>query len=85
MRILVTGGAGLIGRHIAEHFQHLAEVYFLDDLRSGFRSNLSGLNCQLIVGSILFRDLGQRSYERHGLCLSSRGYGERAGLRAETE
>ena len=29
----------------------------LDNLRCGFKSNLSGLECQLIVGSILDRDL----------------------------
>jgi UDP-glucose 4-epimerase len=57
MRVLVTGGAGFIGRHITEHFQNRAEVRVLDDLRSGLKSNLSGLKCQLIVGSILDRDL----------------------------
>jgi UDP-glucose 4-epimerase len=57
MRILITGGAGFIGRHIAEHFHDRAEVRVLDNLRSGFKSNLSGLECQLIVGSILDRDL----------------------------
>src|SRR5947208_10560871 len=57
MRVLITGGAGFIGRHICEHFQHRAEVRVLDNLRSGFQSNLSGLQCQLIVGSILDRDL----------------------------
>ncbi len=57
MRILITGGAGFIGRHISEHFQHRAEVLVLDNLRRGFKSNLSGLNCRLIVGSILDRDL----------------------------
>jgi UDP-glucose 4-epimerase len=57
MRVLITGGAGFIGRHIAEHFQDRAEVRVLDNLRWGFRSNLSGLDCQLIVGSILDRDL----------------------------
>jgi UDP-glucose 4-epimerase len=57
MRILITGGAGFIGRHISEHFQDRAEVRVLDNLRSGFKSNLSGLKCQLIVGSILDRDL----------------------------
>jgi len=57
MRVLVTGGAGFIGRHISEHFQNRAEVRVLDNLRSGFQSNLSGLRCQLIVGSILDRDL----------------------------
>ena len=57
MRVLVTGGAGFIGRHITEYFQHQAEVRVLDNLRSGLKSNLSGLNCQLIEGSILDRDL----------------------------
>lgn len=57
MRVLVTGGAGFIGRHITEYFQHRAEVHVLDNLRSGLKSNLSELNCQLIVGSILDRGL----------------------------
>jgi len=57
MRVLITGGAGFIGRHISEHFQDRAEVRVLDNLRCGFKTNLSGLECQLIVGSILDRDL----------------------------
>ena len=57
MRVLITGGAGFIGRHIAEHFQDRAEVRVLDNLHCGFKSNLSGLECQLVVGSILDRDL----------------------------
>src|SRR6201987_3323338 len=57
MRILITGGAGFIGRHISEHFQNRAEVRVLDNLPRGLTSNLSGLDYQLIVGSILDRDL----------------------------
>ena len=57
MRVLITGGAGFIGRHLADHFQDRAELRVLDNLRSGFKSNLSGLQCQLIVGSVLDRDL----------------------------
>jgi len=57
MRILITGGAGFIGRHICQHFQDRSEVLVLDNLRRGFKSNLSGLDCQLIVGSILDRGL----------------------------
>src|SRR6266699_4135797 len=63
MRVLITGGAGFIGRHISEHFQNRAEVRFLDNLRGGFKSNLSGLGCQLIVGSILDRDLVREAME----------------------
>ena len=42
MKILVTGGAGFIGSHIVEHFQDKAEVRVLDNLRTGYRENLSG-------------------------------------------
>ena len=57
MRVLITGGAGFIGRHITEYFEDRAEVRVLDNLRSGLKSNLSGLKCELIIGSILDRDL----------------------------
>ena len=53
MRILITGGAGFIGSHIAESFQGKAEVVILDDFRSGERKNLIGINHKLIEGSIL--------------------------------
>lgn len=55
MRILITGGAGFIGSHIAEHFQSIAEVRVLDNLRTGKRSNLDSLNVDFIEGDILDR------------------------------
>ena len=57
MRVLITGGAGFIGRHITDYFKDRAEVRVIDNLRCGSKSNLSGLKCQLVVGSILDRDL----------------------------
>ncbi len=56
MRVLITGGAGFIGSHIAEHFQGKAEVRVLDNLRSGYRSNLDGLDVEFIEGDIRDRD-----------------------------
>ena len=52
MRVLITGGAGFIGSHIAEYFQGKAEVRILDSLRSGFRKNLDGLEVEFIEGDI---------------------------------
>ena len=57
MKILITGGAGFIGRHIAGHFQSEAEVRVLDNLRSGFRRNLDGLKHEFVEGSVLDRGL----------------------------
>jgi len=43
MRVLVTGGAGFIGSHVAEGFLSLGhEVAVLDNLSSGLRENIPG-------------------------------------------
>ena len=63
MKILVTGGAGFIGSHIVEHFQGRADVRVLDNLRSGFRHNLSTFPHEFIEASILDRDAVQRAVQ----------------------
>jgi nucleoside-diphosphate-sugar epimerase len=55
MRILITGGAGFIGSHLAEHFHQRAAVRVLDNLRTGHRHNLAGLDVEFVPGSILDR------------------------------
>ncbi|OXU15558.1 NAD-dependent epimerase/dehydratase family protein [Sedimentisphaera salicampi] len=55
MKILITGGAGFIGSHIARHYSGRAEVVVLDNLRSGFEENLTGTGARLIRGSITDR------------------------------
>ncbi|MFK7961921.1 MAG: NAD-dependent epimerase/dehydratase family protein [Phycisphaerales bacterium] len=55
--ILVTGGAGFIGSHVAERLTGLgARVRVLDDLSSGHASNLDGIDAELVSGSILDAD-----------------------------
>lgn len=53
MRILITGGSGFIGSHLAASFQGEAEVRILDNLTTGYVSNLDGLEVDFRQGSIL--------------------------------
>lgn len=58
MRVLVTGGAGLIGSHVCEHLGGRGdEVVVLDDLSTGRRENLKELenkvDLRIIEGSVL--------------------------------
>ncbi len=64
MKILITGGAGFIGSHIAEHYQGVAdEIRVLDNLRTGYKKNLDGLNVTFIEGSITDRELVRKAVE----------------------
>src|SRR6185312_8399917 len=57
MQILITGGAGFIGSHLAQSYQGKAQVRVLDNLRTGRRQNLAGLNVEFLEGSILDREV----------------------------
>jgi len=57
-RVLITGGAGLIGSHQAEELSGLGSSFIvLDDLSGGSRENLQGMPVEFVEGSILDRDL----------------------------
>ncbi len=55
MNVLITGGAGFIGSHLAARLQGGHAVRVLDDLSTGRRENLTGLRVELIEGSITDR------------------------------
>lgn len=41
MRVLITGGAGFIGSHLAEEYlENGHEVYIIDDLSTGYIENI---------------------------------------------
>ena len=53
MRILITGGSGFIGSHLAESFQGEADVRVLDNLATGHGVNLAGLEVDFRRGNIM--------------------------------
>jgi len=62
---LVTGGAGFMGSHVADHLLGMGhDVVVLDDLSGGFKENVPGM-ATLVEGSILDHDLIDRLFARH--------------------
>ena len=62
MKILITGGAGFIGSHLADHLVKAGHsLVLLDDLSTGRLSNVEHLidrrNVEFVLGSILNADL----------------------------
>jgi UDP-glucose 4-epimerase len=62
---LVTGGAGFMGSHVADHLTKMGhEVVVLDDLSGGFLENLSP-DCEFVEASVMDHDLINRLFEKH--------------------
>ena len=58
MRVVVTGGAGFVGANLCRVLlEQDHSVVVIDDLSTGYRSNLEGLDVELHVESILDVDL----------------------------
>jgi UDP-glucose 4-epimerase len=65
--VLVTGGAGFLGSHVAEDLVQAGfTVLVLDDLSGGFRENVPEA-AQLLQGSILDVDLLDDIFSRHDI------------------
>ncbi len=62
---LVTGGAGFIGSHVAEHLVRMGhQVVVLDDLSGGFKDNVPA-GAVFVEGSILDTELIARLFREH--------------------
>lgn len=66
MKVVVTGGAGFIGsnlcRHLVEH-ESIIDVVAFDNLSSGRRSNLDGVDAALTEGDITNPDDLDKAFE----------------------
>src|SRR6202051_2259439 len=63
---LVTGGAGFMGSHVAEHLLRLGhEVVVLDDLSGGFVENVPD-GAVFVKSSILDEEIVERLFSQHG-------------------
>jgi UDP-glucose 4-epimerase len=62
---LVTGGAGFMGSHVAEHLLRAGHsVVVLDDLSGGFRENIPE-GATFVEGSVVDHELIDRLFERY--------------------
>jgi UDP-glucose 4-epimerase len=62
---LVTGGAGFMGSHVADHLLGLGhDVIVLDDLSGGFRENVPG-GAIFVQGSITDHELIDQLFHKH--------------------
>ncbi|MBU0518106.1 NAD-dependent epimerase/dehydratase family protein, partial [bacterium] len=65
MKSLVTGGAGFMGAHVAEHLLKMGhDVVVLDDLSGGFTENVPD-GAVFVEGSILDRPLINSLFEQY--------------------
>ena len=71
MKVVITGGAGFIGSHFAEHFSAQGnDVHVVDNLRSGYLKNISKFNLTFHNVSITEKELIDRILENADIVIN---------------
>ena len=66
MSVLVTGGAGFIGSHVARHLVDAGhDVVVLDDLSGGYEANVPA-GATFVAGSVVDPELVEDLFQTHG-------------------
>jgi UDP-glucose 4-epimerase len=66
MSVLVTGGAGFIGSHVARHLVDAGrDVVVLDDLSGGYEANVPA-GATFVAGSVVDPELVEDLFQAHG-------------------
>ncbi len=68
MKVLVTGGAGFIGSHLAEKLSAENEVIVFDNFSSGKKEFLEGIKCGVVEGDILNPEEIENAMEGVDIC-----------------
>jgi UDP-glucose 4-epimerase len=62
MKVVITGGAGFIGSHLAEALSSMHQVTIIDNLSTGNLHNLEGLPVEVTIGEISDFELLKREF-----------------------
>jgi UDP-glucose 4-epimerase len=62
MKVVITGGAGFIGSHLAEALSSMYQVTIIDNLSTGNLNNLEGLSVEVRIGEISDFELLKREF-----------------------
>ena len=64
MKVLITGGAGFIGSNVVKYLLDKKwEVRVIDNLSSGYKCNLDGLDVEFIEGDICDAEITMQACE----------------------
>lgn len=68
MNVLITGGAGFIGSHLAEYLSKEHNVIIYDNFSTGKKRFVSNLNCKIIKSDILNMDELLKAIKNIDIC-----------------